>query len=93
MDWQHLFEAGSIAWWALTLALAASSLTLVVCKRGASFLLSLVVYLGLLELTVIELRPNLRCRGSSGAGKAVKAKQALFHQGDRTLAFRSPVPW
>lgn len=51
MDWQHLFVTWSIAWWLLTFALVAGSLALVACKRGAYFLLSLVVYLGLLQFT------------------------------------------
>src|SRR5262249_43694069 len=49
VDWQHLFVAWGIAWWVLTLALVAGSFALVACKRGAYFLLSLVVYLGLLQ--------------------------------------------
>jgi hypothetical protein len=49
VDWQHLFVAWGIAWWVLTLALVAGSFALVACKRGAYFLLSLVVYLGVLQ--------------------------------------------
>jgi hypothetical protein len=49
VDWQQLFVAGGIAWWVLTLTLVVGSFALVACKRGAYFLLSFVVYLGLLQ--------------------------------------------
>jgi hypothetical protein len=49
VDWQHLFTTWGIAWWVLTLALLIGSIALVACKRGAYFLLSIVVYLGLLQ--------------------------------------------
>jgi hypothetical protein len=49
VDWQHLFVAWGILWWVLTLALVVGSFALVAFKRGAYFLLSLVVYLGLLQ--------------------------------------------
>jgi hypothetical protein len=49
VEWQQLFVAWGIAWWVLTFALVVVSFALVACKRGAYFLLSLVVYLGLLQ--------------------------------------------
>jgi hypothetical protein len=49
VDWQHLFVAWGIGWWVLTLALVVGSFALVAWQRGAYFLLSLAVYLGLLQ--------------------------------------------
>jgi hypothetical protein len=49
VDWQQLFVTWSIAWWVLTLALVVGSFALVACERGAYFLLSVVLYLGLLQ--------------------------------------------
>jgi hypothetical protein len=49
MDWQHLFVAWGLGWWLLTAAFLAGSFALVACKRGAYFLLSLLLYLGLVQ--------------------------------------------
>jgi hypothetical protein len=49
VDWQHIFAVWSLWWWLLTLVFLAGSFTLVACKRGAYFLVSLLVYLGLLQ--------------------------------------------
>jgi hypothetical protein len=49
MDWQHLFVVWGLWWWLLTLAFLVASFALVAWKRGAYFLISLVVYLGLVQ--------------------------------------------
>jgi hypothetical protein len=49
VDWQHIFVAWSVWWWLLTLVWLGGSFALVACKRGAYFLLSLLVYLGLVQ--------------------------------------------
>jgi hypothetical protein len=49
VDWQHLFVAWGLWWWLLTLAFLAGSFALVACKRGAYFLLSVIVYLVLVQ--------------------------------------------
>ena len=49
MDWLHLFVVGGVWWWLLTLVFVAGSFGLVVCKRGAFFLVSLLLYLGLVQ--------------------------------------------
>jgi hypothetical protein len=49
VDWQHLFVAWGLWWWLLTLAFLACSFALVASRRGAYFLLSLLVYLVLVQ--------------------------------------------
>jgi hypothetical protein len=49
VDWQHIFVAWGLWWWLLTVLVVIGGFCLVVYERGALFLLSLIVYLGLVQ--------------------------------------------
>src|SRR6516165_5441955 len=58
VDWQHLFVAWGLWWWLLTLAFLVGSFAMVAWKRGAYFLISLVVYLGLVQFLAVRRSPS-----------------------------------
>jgi hypothetical protein len=49
MEWEQIFVTWGLGWWILSIVWLAGSFALVAWKRGAYFLLSLVVYLGLVQ--------------------------------------------
>jgi hypothetical protein len=49
MDWERLFVPWGLGWWLLTASFVVGSFALVAYKRGAYFLLSVLVYLALVQ--------------------------------------------
>jgi hypothetical protein len=50
VDWQHFFAVWGLAWWGLTLVFLLGGLTLVYAQRGAYFLISVVLYLAVVQV-------------------------------------------